>query len=105
MKHCTLGEDYYFGKYADNTTEEGQTVFSLRREEKYLKLHCEDFNQKIFLFLAHRYTLFSIRCHRAAYLHGVSQHPRQSERDLFWELLSGHGDLLKVVMMLNLSSI
>lgn len=30
---------------------------------------------------------------RAAYLHGVGQHPRQSERDLFRKLLSGHGDL------------
>ena len=39
----------------------------------------------------------SIRRHRVAYLHGVGQHPRQSEWDLFRELLSGHGDLLKVV--------
>lgn len=30
---------------------------------------------------------------KATYLHGVGQHPRQPEWDLFRELLSGHGDL------------
>lgn len=36
----------------------------------------------------------------AAYLHGIGQHPRQSERDLFRKFLSGHGNLWKVTTAL-----
>ena len=30
------------------------------------------------------------------YLHSIDEHPRESEGDLFWKLLSRHGDLKTV---------
>lgn len=50
----------------------------------------------------HLLGVFTARHNRAAYLHGIGQHPCQSEWNFLREFLSGHGNLLKVTKTLSL---